>query len=101
VSRASSRRKVTVLPEKWAGEAQLRGGGRAQSEAIGDVPRRDRLGEDLAEQLLTGLGQGDAARDLEVPWKVMRLPEAAEAVVVAMTSKPRVVRTRAWIRSEP
>jgi hypothetical protein len=48
------------------GEALLRGGDRAQSEAVGDVPRRDRLGEDLAEQLLTGLGQGDAARDLEV-----------------------------------
>jgi hypothetical protein len=31
----------------------------------------------------------------------MRLPEAAETVVVAVTSKLRVVRTRARIRSEP
>jgi hypothetical protein len=30
--------------------------------------------------------------------KVTRLPEAAETVVAAVTSKPRVVRTRARIR---
>ncbi|MFD7247724.1 hypothetical protein [Streptomyces massasporeus] len=54
----------------------------------------------MAEQLLTGLGQGNAARDLK-SLKVTRWPEAAETVVVAVTSKPRAVRTRARIRSEP
>jgi hypothetical protein len=66
VSRASSRRKVTDLPEKWAvrpcsvvvTERSRRPSGMFRG-AIGSA-------ETWPSNGLAGLGQGDAARDLEV-----------------------------------
>ncbi|MDR8413529.1 hypothetical protein MTP10_32930 [Nonomuraea sp. 3-1Str] len=87
------------MPEKWAV--------RPCSVVVTERSRRplgmfrgDRLGEDLAEQLSPASGRATRPATLK-SLKVTRSPEAAETVVVAVTSKPRVVRTRARIRSEP
>jgi hypothetical protein len=100
VSRASSRRKVTDLPEKWAV--------RPCSVVVTERSRRPSgmfhgaIGSAKTWPSNFSPASGRATRPATLKsLKVTRLPEAAETVVVAVTSKPRVVRTRARIRSEP